>query len=316
MEYRTLGNTGIKVSRLCFGSLTIGPLQSNLNLEDGAKIIAYGIEHGINFIDAAVLYKTFPYVRRAIEITGRNDIVISTRSYDYTYEGMKKTVNEALNALGVDCIDIFGLHEQEDIYTLKGHSDAIRYLSEAKAEGKIRAVSISTHNVAAVKAACKMPEIDVIHPLLNIKGIGIGDGNVQDMLSAIEMAKKWGKGIYSMKPIGGGNLIPDIESCFKFVLDNPNIDSIAVGMQSKYEVMANVALFEGKSVSSDIKEKLRTKKRRLLIDYWCEGCGRCVKRCKTGALKLVDGKSVVDQDKCTLCGYCSTVCPQFCIKVI
>lgn len=311
-----LGSTGIKVSRLCFGSLTIGPLQSNLSLDDGAGVIAKAIELGVNFIDTAKLYKTYPYVRRAMEMTGRKDIVISARSYDYTYEGMRETVDEALKQLGVSCIDIFGLHEQESIYTLKGHKDAIRYLTEAKAAGKIRAISISTHNVAAVEAACSIPEIDVIHPILNIKGIGIGDGTLQDMLSAIEKAKMCGKGIYSMKPIGGGNLISSIEGCFKFVLCNPNIDSIAVGMQSENEVISNVAMFEGKPVPSDIKEKLRTTKRRLLIDYWCEGCGRCVERCSLKALKVVDGKCQVNQDICRLCGYCSTVCPQFCIKII
>ncbi|HHX74544.1 MAG TPA: aldo/keto reductase, partial [Firmicutes bacterium] len=36
MEYRILGKTGIHVSRLCFGTLTLGPLQSNLPLEQGA----------------------------------------------------------------------------------------------------------------------------------------------------------------------------------------------------------------------------------------------------------------------------------------
>jgi Fe-S-cluster-containing hydrogenase component 2 len=41
-----------------------------------------------------------------------------------------------------------------------------------------------------------------------------------------------------------------------------------------------------------------------------------VQRCKNHALSLQDGKSVVDAEKCALCGYCAAVCPQFCIKVI
>lgn len=316
MEYRNLGNTGLKVSRLCFGGLTVGPMQANLSVEEGAKVLAKAFELGVNFVDTAKLYDTYPYIRRAMEITGKKDIIVSSRSYDYTYEGMKETVDEALKALGTDSIGIFGLHEQEDIYTLKGHADAIRYLVDAKKMGKIRAVGVSSHNIAVVNAVCRMPEIDVVFPIVNYKGIGIGDGTIDEMLAAIEKAKKCGKGIYSMKPIGGGNLIGEVEKCFKFVLGNDNIDSVAVGMQSNSEVIANVALFEGRSVPADVAESLRKTKRKLLIDTWCEGCGRCVERCTLKALRIVNNKSVVDADKCRLCGYCATVCPQFCIKII
>lgn len=311
-----LGSTGIKVSRLCFGSLTIGPMQANLSIDQGAKVIAEAMGMGVNFIDTAKLYNTYEYVKKAIKLTNKSDVVISSRSYDYTYEGMQSSVDEALKLLGVDCIDIFGLHEQESQYTLRGHSDAIDYLINAKKWGKIRAISVSTHNVSVVEAICKMPEIDVVHPLMNMKGIGIGDGTVSHMLKAIEKAKEWGKGIYSMKPIGGGNLIPNVRECLKFVIDNHNIDSIAVGMQSINEVIANVSIFEGKEIPPQVEKNLRTTRRKLHIDYWCEGCGKCVQRCTLNALSLVDGKSVVDTEKCRLCGYCASVCPQFCIKVI
>jgi uncharacterized protein len=316
MEYRMLGETGIKVSRLCFGSLTIGPMQANLSLEDGSRVLIKAFDSGVNFIDSAKLYNTYPYIRKAVEIYGRRDIVISSRSYDYTYDGMKESVLEAINKLGVSYIDIFGLHEQESLYTLKGHMDALKYLIEAKEKGIIRAISISTHNVKAVEAACMFPEIDIIHPILNYKGIGIGDGTVSDMLKAIENARKSGKGIYSMKPIGGGNLIGEVKKCFSFVLENQSIDSVAVGMQSENEVACNIFLFEGKDVPQNIENKLRNTKRRLLIDEWCEGCGSCAQRCSMKALEIVNGKCTVKQDICRLCGYCSTVCPQFCIKII
>lgn len=294
----------------------MGPMQANLPIEDGAKILVKAFEMGVNFVDTAKLYNTYPYIKRAMEISGRKDIIVSSRSYDYTYDGMKESLDEALNALRAETIGIFGLHEQEDMYTLKGHADAIKYLVEAKRMGKVKAIGVSSHNVAVVDAICKMPEIDVVFPIVNYKGIGIGDGTIEDMLKAIDKAKKWGKGIYSMKPIGGGNLIGEVEKCFKFVLDNDNIDSVAVGMQSVNEVIANVSIFEGKSVPADVTETLRKTKRRLLIDNWCEGCGRCVERCTLKALKIVNKKSVVDADRCRLCGYCASVCPQFCIKII
>ncbi|HOK43584.1 MAG TPA: aldo/keto reductase, partial [Thermoclostridium caenicola] len=50
MEYRFLGKTGIKVSRLCFGALVIGPLQRNLSVEEGAAVIEEALRLGVNFI--------------------------------------------------------------------------------------------------------------------------------------------------------------------------------------------------------------------------------------------------------------------------
>jgi len=77
----------------------------------------------------------------------------------------------------------------------------------------------------------------------------------------------------------------------------------------------NVCIFEGKEVPQDVQKSLENKKRHLHIDWWCEGCGKCVERCKQKALKLVDGKAKVEEEKCVLCSYCASVCPVFAIKV-
>ena len=76
MEDRKLGQTGIEVSRLCFGSLTIGPLQKNKTLEESRPIIEAALEAGINFFDTADLDNCYPYLEQALEI--KNDLVICT----------------------------------------------------------------------------------------------------------------------------------------------------------------------------------------------------------------------------------------------
>ena len=45
-------------------------------------------------------------------------------------------------------------------------------------------------------------------------------------------------------------------------------------------------------------------------------CGRCAERCRQGAIRVVEGRATVDQQKCVFCGYCASACPQFCIKVV
>ncbi|MDD4792371.1 MAG: aldo/keto reductase, partial [Firmicutes bacterium] len=48
MERRMLGRTGIEVSRLCLGTLTMGPLQANISQDEGARVICEAVARGIN----------------------------------------------------------------------------------------------------------------------------------------------------------------------------------------------------------------------------------------------------------------------------
>ena len=315
MQYRVLGKTGIEVSRLCFGALTIGPLQARLPLKEGARVIRTALEAGVNFIDTAELYLTYPYIREAIRGLSK-DVVICSKCYSYTSQGMEQSVNKALADLDRDYIDIFMLHEQESILTVKGHWEAVEYLLEAKKRGIVRAVGISTHHVTGVLAAAAIPEIEVVHPLINMAGIGIRGGTKVDMLSAIRVAAAAGKGIYAMKALGGGNLLGNAEEALNYVMSIPEINSIAVGMSTVQEVEYNTRFFSGQKVSDLIKSTVRRQPRRLHIEDWCVGCGQCIQKCPSGALSLSGGKAAADENLCVLCGYCGSVCPDFCIKVI
>jgi aryl-alcohol dehydrogenase-like predicted oxidoreductase len=315
MQYVRLGNSGLVVSRLCFGGLIIGPLQSDFPADKGGEVILKALELGVNFIDTAELYGTYGHIKHALQKWQGEKPVIATKSYAYSKEGAEKSLEKARKELDCDVIDIFMLHEQETRLTLRGHREALEYYISEKEKGRIKAVGVSTHNIEVVEACADMPEIDVIHPLVNITGLGIGDGSIDEMLVAVEKACQKGKGVFSMKPLGGGNLLARYDQCMSFVLENPNIHSIAVGMQSLEEVIANVSLFEGKEVPSEVKNALRKTSRKLHVDFWCTACGNCIKRCGQGAISIVDGKAKADMDKCVLCGYCSSVCPEFAIKV-
>ncbi|MDR7855997.1 aldo/keto reductase [Tissierella sp.] len=315
MERTRLGNTDIDVSRLCFGSLTMTPFQANLSVEEGAYLIEYAYNQGINFIDTAEIYENYNYIKAALKGIKREDFVIATKTYAYTEEMAKTSLELALKELGTDYIDLFLLHEQESIYTVRGHFEAIEYFLKAKKEGKIRSIGLSTHRVAGAIAARDVQEIDVIHPIVNKYGIGIQDGNIEDMLSVLKEIHDLGKGIYAMKPLGGGHLIKEAESAFNFVRSIPFINSIAIGMQSVNEIDANILLLEKGVLEEDVKDKLQKKKRRLIVADYCIGCGNCVKRCNQQGIEIIDGVATPN-DKCILCGYCAKVCPEFCIKVI
>ena len=120
---------------------------------------------------------------------------------------MATAFEEARRELDRDKLDIFLLHEQESALTIKGHYEALEFLLEERAKGNLGAIGISTHAVAGVMAAADLPEIDVIHPIINRYGHGIIDGSRDDMLQAIEYAAAQGKGLYGMKALAGGCLL-------------------------------------------------------------------------------------------------------------
>ena len=315
MIYTTLGNTGINVSKICFGSLTMGPLQRNLSAFEGASLIEYAFEQGVNFIDTAELYETYAHIGEALKRIPRERIVIASKSYAYSEETAKASLEKALRELNTDYLDVFMLHEQMSEHTIRGHYEAIEYFLKMRQEGKIKALGISTHYVAGVKAAIKYPEIEIVHPITNMNGLGIQDGSREDMEIALRQFKAKGGGILGMKPLGGGNLLNNVDACFDYILAQDYIDAIAFGMQSFAEIDYNIKRVNQLPISESLREAVATGEKRLKIADWCIGCGACVKKCDHKALRLENGMAVVDEERCVLCGYCSSVCPEFCIKV-
>ena len=67
-QTRMLGRTGLAVSCVGIGVLPMGPGQLGLPLDEGASVICDALRRGINFIDTAQYYRTYPYIRRALEV--------------------------------------------------------------------------------------------------------------------------------------------------------------------------------------------------------------------------------------------------------
>jgi len=314
MQTVLLGNSGLKVSRLCFGTLTMSPLQTDMRPEDGARLLVYAYERGVRFLDTADLYGTYPHIKLALK--DAPDYVISTKAYCYDRQTAQEALERAFRGVGRDYIDLFMLHEQESLYTLRGHEEALVFLSEQREKGHIGAVGISTHFVDCVRATTRFPAIQVVHPLINHAGIGIQDGSREDMEDAIRAARSCGKGIFAMKPLGGGHLISGNRTALEYARDCMLLDSVAIGMQNTAEIDANVAFFSGNPDADALLEPLHSRKRRMMVHDWCEGCGKCAERCRQNAISIRGGRAHIDAGKCVFCGYCARVCPQFCIKVV
>lgn len=315
MEYRKLGNTNIEVSRLCLGSLTMTKSQGNLSKDKAGRLISFAYNQGVNFIDTAELYDNYDLIKEAFNYVKREDLIITSKTYAYSKEGARESLNKYLKELKTDYADIFLLHEQESEHTLRGHYEALEELWKLKEKGYIKAIGISTHKIRAVKAARDFKEIDVIHPMTNIEGLGILDGSIEEMLREIHLAKEAGIGIYAMKVLGGGHLRSKSEQAIRWAVDQEDFDSIALGMQSEDEVLANAKLINRQEIPKDLTDRLSKRNRTIDVEEYCVGCGRCAAKCKARAIEIINGQAVINRDKCILCSYCASVCPDFYIKV-
>lgn len=304
------------VSKLCYGTLSLSNLQNSDTMENRVRLLNYSLEKGINFFDTAELYNNYDILKEFIKGKDRNKLVIASKSYAYDKNTAEYSINKALKEMDTDYLDVFMLHEQDNCNNFIGHYKAVDRFMKYKEDGIIKHFGISTHRVEAVRDSIKFKEIEFLFPLFNYKGIGIQDGNIEDMSEALKKAKEYNKFIMAMKIYGGGHLINEAEKAFKYV-DNLNyIDSIAAGMGTVEEIDANISYMDNNELNENIKNKIRNQKRTLVVEEWCAGCGKCAKKCRQNALEIVDGKCRVDMEKCVLCSYCAGECKDFYIKIV
>ena len=311
MKKNKLGNTKIEVTPVGFGVLTIGGTQLNLSLDEGATVLRYAIECGINFLDTAQYYKTYPYIRRALK--GCNfEPVITSKCLDHSYGEMKYAVEEARLELDRDVIDIFLLHEVRSDPDWEDRAGAWEYLQEAKAKGIVKAIGLSTHHVDVAEKAADNQDIDVLFPLINFQGLGIrkgsGHGTKEEMAAAIKAAAASGTGVFAMKVFGGGNLTGHYLKAIDYIKGLEGISSMMIGFGYHYEIDRIIEVIEG-TIDPDYQPDISKKK--IHIDQGdCEACGACIQRCPNKAIfRNKNGLAEVDHSKCLTCGYCAPQCP-------
>ena len=316
MKQVTLGKTGLRINPLIYGTLPLGPLQAALSPEAGGKLIRHALELGINLLDTAELYGTYPHIRAALQgYTG--EVYIASKTHAQDAATARAHVERALRELGRERLDIVHLHGARIADPFVERAEVLAELLKMKDEGKIGHVGLSSHYIVAIRKAAAHPEIEVIHPLINRTGMGILDGGAEAMAAAIGACHRAGQGVYAMKALAGGNLIVEARQSLRFVLGVEGVDALAVGMLSEQEIEANLALVGDGVADEATWQVLESRRRRLrIMEQFCTGCGSCVAACTNDALSLVAGKARVDDAACILCGYCAAACPDFMIRVV
>ena len=137
------------------------------------------------------------------------------------------------------------------------------------------------------------------------------------MLSAMELAASMGKGLYGMKPLGGGHLGGKVEAAFEFVLAIPTLASVALGMKSRAELMMNLRIFAGQPVpGGESGRRWPQRSAGCISTPGVRDAAPALMPVPRRALQVVDGRCRVDGAKCVLCGYCGAACPDFALKIV
>jgi 1-deoxyxylulose-5-phosphate synthase len=250
----TLGNTGIKMSRLGQGTGVHGGErqsdQTRMGFGKFVDLMRHAYDRGVRFYDLADLYGTHIYFREALQSMERDQLAILTKMW-WRYDGpedqtsaperrqMAKTALERFrHELATDYIDIVLLHclmapgwdEQ-----MKPYMDV---LDEEKAKGRVRAVGCSCHDLRAMQTAAVTPWVDVILARINMKGGKqvMMDGSREEVEEVLRTAKRNGKAIIGMKIFGEGRLADEREACIKYAQQLGLIDAMTIGFHTPEQI--------------------------------------------------------------------------------
>lgn len=232
---RPLGRTGLNVSPLGFGSFKIGRNQGikypqAYDLPDDAETAALldGIlELGINLIDTAPAYG-LAEERLGRHLAGRRDeFVLSSKvgeifeegvsRYDFSREGMLRSVEASLRKLKTDALDLLLIHSYGDDLQILQQTDAVDVLEDLKQRGLARGIGLSGKTVAGAKAALQWADAIMV------------EYHAEDESHAgvMETAHARGVGVLVKKGLASGRL--PVQQAIAFVLENEAVDSLVLG---------------------------------------------------------------------------------------
>jgi len=243
----TFGRTGLKVSRLSIGTGTNGYAgrseQTKLGIEGLAALLHQGYELGVNFWDAADGYGSHAHLAQALKGLPRDKIVIATKTEAHTADQATRDIERYLRELQTDVIDVVLLHYRTAGDWPRRSAGAMEALSRAKEKGLIRAVGVSCHGFAPLKAAAQSDWVEAILVRINYAGKNM-DAPPDKVAPVIEQMYRSGKAIYGMKVMGAGALRQDPRRAIDYVLGLGTVHALTIGVTSVAELEQNAKLVE------------------------------------------------------------------------
>lgn len=264
MEYRILGKTGLKISRMGFGGI---PIQK-IDEEGTRKLLHEMMEKGVNYIDSARGYTVSEqYIGYGLEGI-RDKFVLATKSMSRTKEAMAADIETSLGNFRTDYIDLYQVHNpsMEQLDQVIGEGGALEALMEVKAAGKIGHIGLTAHSTAVFERALGLDWVETIMFPYNIVE--------QQGAELIHKCAEKNIGFIDMKPLAGG-AIEDATLALRYVCSNPDVTVVIPGMAEVRELEQNLAACSNTEPLTDEELKAMDKVREQLGTDFCRRCNYC-----------------------------------------
>jgi aryl-alcohol dehydrogenase-like predicted oxidoreductase len=223
MQYKTLGDTGLLVSQLCFGCMTFhggtGMFKAigSVDQPTADALVQHSLDAGINFFDTADIYsegeseKTLGQSLRNLDIA-RKDVVIATKVYGRVGPGrndigasrghIMDSIDGSLRRLNTDYIDLYQIHGNDAVTPIE---ETLRALDDLVRSGKVRYIGISNWQAWKIAKALtisnfrNLARFDTLQAYYSIAGRDLE----RELVPLLEAEKT---GLLVWSPLAGGLL--------------------------------------------------------------------------------------------------------------
>jgi aryl-alcohol dehydrogenase-like predicted oxidoreductase len=247
-DWVTLGKSGVKVTRLAFGTGTIsGRVQRELGQESFTRLVRYAYDHGIRFFETSETYGDM-HQMLGVALKGIPRDSYRLMSKVTTREGVdpQEKIDELRKLANTDYFDVMLMHYQ---HVATWPSDTARWqdgILEAKSKKVVVGYGASMHGLPALRQAPGNKWLEIAMIRMNHKGVKMdaedfntaGTGNVPEVVSHVKQVQADGMGVISMKLVGEGAFTnrEDRKAAMRFAFNNARVDSVTVGYKNTAEI--------------------------------------------------------------------------------
>lgn len=248
-DWVTLGNSGVKVTRLAFGTGTFGGrVQRELGQEEFTRLVRYAYDKGIRFFETAEAYSGMPQMLAAALKGIPRDSYRLMMKYSMSGSADPQTkIDRFRKDLNSEYIDILLMHCMRNPQWPEQTKAVQDAMSEAKSKKILLSHGASVHGLQALAAFPGNKWLDVALLRVNHSGTRMDTPDMRDtndlgnVKQVTEQAKKihaQGTGVLGMKLVGEGQFTKpeDREAAMKFVMGLGAVDAVTIGYKSTAEI--------------------------------------------------------------------------------
>jgi 1-deoxyxylulose-5-phosphate synthase len=244
----SLGKTGIKLSRLGFGTgSNSGHVQHDLGQEAFNKLIHYAYDQGITYFDCAQAYATFEWMGQAIKGLPREKLFIQSKVPGKP-ENLLAAIDHHRKVFDTDYVDSMLIHCMIKDHWTDDFKRIMDGFDEAKEKKWIRAKGVSCHSLPALRSATASAWTEVHLVRVNPQGRHVdameeatwdhSDHEIAPVLTELKTMRDKGRGVIGMKIIGNGDFTDPEQrvKSIRFAMSRPELDAIVIGFKNTAEI--------------------------------------------------------------------------------